>query len=119
MSVSMEAVRHRQRAFEAFAQAALDVRGEYIHDIILYGSVAREEATEQSDIDVLVVLDRDPPAELTKRPNILTDLAFDVGLEYNVKISIYILTIELFESRQNWSFLQNVIQDGYSFRGGD
>jgi predicted nucleotidyltransferase len=108
-------VRHRQRAFEAFAQAALDARGEHIHDIILYGSVAREEATEQSDVDVLVVLDQDPPTELTKRPNILTDIAGDVGLEYNVNISLYIPTSELFVSRQDWPFLRNVIQDGRSF----
>lgn len=119
MNVSTEAVRHRKRAFEAFARAALNARGEYIHDIILYGSVAREEATEHSDVDVLVVLDRNPPAELTKRPNILTDLAFDVGLAHNVKISLYIPTMELFESRQDWPFLQNVIRDGRSFQRGD
>jgi predicted nucleotidyltransferase len=116
--VSTEAVRHRQRAFEAFAEAALDARGEHIHGIILYGSVARREATERSDVDVLIILDEgELPEELTRRPNKLTDLAFDVGLEYNVKISLYIQTMELFENRRDRPFLQNVLQEGRSFQG--
>ena len=118
MNASTEAVCHRQRAFAEFAQAAMDARGEHIHDIILYGSVARREATERSDVDVLVILDEgELPDELTRRPNKLTDLAFDVGLEYNVKISLYIQTMELFENRRDRPFLQNVLQDGRSFRG--
>jgi predicted nucleotidyltransferase len=119
MSVSGGATRKRVRAFEAFAQAAQDARGEYIHDIILYGSVARNEATEQSDVDVLVVLNRDePPEELSKRPNKLSDLAFDVGLEYNVNISVHICSKKRFESYQDRPFLQNVLREGRSFQRG-
>lgn len=117
MSGSREAIHQRERAFEAFAQAAQDARGEHIHDIILYGSVARGEATEQSDVDVLVVLDEDKPSEeLSSRPNKLSDLAFDIGLEYNVHISIYIHPKEWFESHQDRPFLQNVLREGRSFQ---
>lgn len=120
MSTSTEAVKQRERAFAAFARAAQDAHGEHIDDIILYGSVARGEATERSDVDVLVILSGDePPEELATRPNTLTDLAFDIGLEYNVKISIYIKTRESFESRQDHPFLQNVRREGRSFRGDD
>lgn len=115
MSASRDAVRHREHVFEAFAQSAQELYGEQLHDIILYGSVARGDATEQSDVDVLVVLSEKPPEELTKRPNPLTDLAFDVGLEHDVKISIYFRTRELFESQQNHPFLRNVIREGRTF----
>lgn len=117
MSTSTEAVKQRERAFAAFARAALDAHGEHIDEIILYGSVARGEATERSDVDVLVVLYGDePPEELSTRPNTLTDLAFDIGLEYTVKISVFIETRDTFESRQDHPFLQNVRRDGRSFR---
>lgn len=116
MSASRDAVRHREHAFEAFAQSAQDLYGEQLHDIILYGSVARGDATQRSDVDVLVVLSKESqPEELTKRPNPLTDLAFDVGLEYDVKISIYIRTKESFESQQNHPFLRNVVREGRTF----
>lgn len=112
-------MKRRERAFTAFARAAQDVRGEHIHDIILYGSVARGDATERSDVDVFVVLSDEPPEELSTRPNTLTDLAFDIGLEYTVKISVYMKTKESFESRQDHPFLQNVRQEGQSVQGED
>lgn len=120
MSIHKEPVRRREQAFEAFAQAAQDAHGEHIYDIILYGSVARGEATERSDVDILVVLNEgDPPEELSTRPNKLSDLAFDIGLEYDVNMSLYIQKKELFESRQDRPLLQNVLRDGRSFLMGE
>lgn len=55
--------------------------------IILYGSWARDEATDDSDIDLLIVLagEVDPCEEIDRMADIFTDL----NLEHNVLIAIY------------------------------
>jgi len=60
---------------------------ERLKAIILYGSWARDEATEDSDIDVAVVLtgEVDPCEEIDRMADIFTDL----NLEHNVLIAVY------------------------------
>lgn len=41
---------------------ALVARGYPVHRVLLFGSVARDEATEDSDLDVAVVCDRFAPS---------------------------------------------------------
>ena len=51
----MEISERRRKAVEEFVRRALDRYGDRIESIILFGSVARGEAGEESDIDILVV----------------------------------------------------------------
>lgn len=95
-----------EQAFEAFAETAQDALGEQIHEIVLYGSVARDEAAEDSDVDVLIVVDSLDGTDQ------LHDLAFDIGLDHGVVISPQIQTTERFEARQDSPFLQNVLAEG-------
>ena len=53
----MEISEKRWKAVEEFVRRALDKYGDRIESIILFGSVARGEAKEDSDIDILVVGD--------------------------------------------------------------
>jgi len=55
--------------------------------IILHGSWARDEATDDSDIDLVVVLsgEVDPCEEIDRMADIFTDL----NLEHNVLIAVY------------------------------
>lgn len=109
--MSVQATRRRERSFEAFARRVKDAIGEDVHEIILYGSTARGEATETSDVDVLIVLGR--PRDSAQREMIST-LAFEVGLEFDVAISYLIQSKERFESRQNAPFLKHVLREGRS-----
>lgn len=106
MAACTDATQRRERAFEAFAQAATESFGERIHEIILYGSVARGEATEKSDVDVLVIF------EEMGNTDELFQLAFDVGMEYEVAIIPHLQTKKQFESRQEFPFLKSVLQEG-------
>ena len=101
--------RRRERAFEAFARAVADALGDSIHEIILYGSTARGEATERSDVDVLVVLN-----ERTQTEEVF-QLAFDIGTEHGVAIVPHLQTRDHFESRQDRPFLKNVLNEGRSY----
>ena len=61
--------------------------GVRLKNVILYGSWARGEATEDSDIDMAVVLEGDikPGKEIDRMIDIITD----INLKYGVLLSIY------------------------------
>ena len=59
-------------------------------DVRLFGSEARGEATSESDIDVLVVVQ--PESERTALKDRVIDIAFDVNLEFGVYVSPRVIT---------------------------
>jgi predicted nucleotidyltransferase len=80
-----------------------------LEKIILYGSQARGDATEYSDIDILVVLKSaiNPYDEIDKTSEIIADLC----LEYDVVISRHFISSEKFNN-QNTPFIYNVKKEG-------
>lgn len=107
--MSVSATRRRERSFEEFARRLQDELGDAVHEIVLYGSTARGEATETSDVDVLVVLGG---AVGEHQREVISTLAFDVGLEYDVAISYHVQSRSRYESRRDDPFLRNVRRDG-------
>jgi predicted nucleotidyltransferase len=61
-----------------------------IVDVRLFGSEARGEATPESDIDVLVIVQPDT-ARVSLEDRII-DIAFDVNVEFGVYISPRVVT---------------------------
>jgi len=61
-----------------------------LKQVILYGSWARGDATTESDIDLLVMLEGDviPGQEIDRMIDIITD----INLKYDVLISVYPLS---------------------------
>lgn len=108
--MSESASQPHQRAFEAFAERAQDTLGDSIHELFLFGSVARNEARGiDSDVDVFVVLDT------TECEDELRDIAYEVQLEYGVVVSVHVKSTERFEERKDHPFIKNVLRDGRSY----
>ena len=83
--------------------------GDKIREIILYGSYARGEATKDSDIDLLVLIDDTiDPFEVRRS---LSDLLFDILLEKGELISVIVLPKTFFEN-YNYPFIINVRKEG-------
>jgi predicted nucleotidyltransferase len=83
--------------------------GQSIKRIIVYGSHARGEATKNSDVDVLVLVDQSlKPSEVRGS---LGDLLFDIILEEGEVISVIAIPEELFEN-YNSPFMLNVRKEG-------
>jgi len=78
--------RHRE-AFEEFAERAQKEFGESLEKLVLYGSLARGEEKESSDVDVFAVVEEGYKKELR-------DLAFETGLDYEVSFSPIVKTEE-------------------------
>ncbi len=97
--------RHRE-AFEELAEKAEEELGDSLEKLILYGSVARDEQTEESDIDVFAVVGDESQIE------VLRDLAFDVSVDYGVFIVPLIKTSEEFEDKRETIFIREVENTG-------
>jgi len=76
-----------EKVLKEFKSQVKNLYGNRLKEIILYGSWARGEATEDSDIDLIVVLEGsvEPGKEIDRMIDIITD----INLRYNVLISVY------------------------------
>jgi len=83
--------------------------GDKIREIILFGSHVKGEATKDSDIDILVLIDDSiDPFEMRRS---LSDFLFDILLEYGELVSVIVLPERFFEN-YNYPFILNVKREG-------
>ena len=76
--------------------------------LVLYGSYARGEETEESDIDLLLLVSE----ELTQEEKILVDeIVSQLSLKYDVVLSCVDYPLKVYES-YNTPFLLNVKEEG-------
>jgi uncharacterized protein len=79
---------------QALQEAQDRITKEFAVDrMVLFGSMARGTADEESDVDLLVVLREQPSHEIRNR---ITSLVLDINLEYDTNLS------ELIVDRQTW-----------------
>ena len=89
-----------------------DLLGNHLNDVILYGSYARNEAEEGSDIDLMVLVDLSDE-EIIKFRSKVYDYAGDVFVKENIMLSPVIQNKTLFKnSLDSLPFYQNIINDG-------
>ena len=78
--------------------------------VILYGSVARGTQTEESDIDIAVILRSEENADMKER---MTDVVVDLELEHNKVLSILRIDYEKFKVWEDtMPFYKNMKKDG-------
>ncbi|WP_405293552.1 nucleotidyltransferase domain-containing protein [Methanobrevibacter sp.] len=95
---------NRKRIAHEFAKI---IKSDDIKLIMLYGSVARGDDTEESDIDILIV----SPIANELKPKI-HKIAINMILEKNEVISPRLMTEEHFNRTKDNPFLTNVLKDG-------
>lgn len=98
-----------QRAVLEFARRAREELGDRIVHIILYGSRARGDYTEDSDIDVLVVV-RDISAK--EADDRIFPFAYEMLDKYEELLFASVLTEEEYVASQARSFYINVAEEG-------
>jgi len=87
----------------------IKIYGENIKKMILYGSYVRGQATRDSDIDILVIVDQSlNPSEVRES---LSDLLFDILLEEGELVSVIAVPEHFFEN-YNSPFILNVKKEG-------
>jgi len=92
-----------------FREKAEKLYGSRLRNIILYGSFARGHATEDSDIDLAIVLEGNvvPGREIDR----LIDIVTELNLNHGVLISVYPVSEENYNSL-NSPLLMNIRREG-------
>lgn len=91
--------------------------GSKLNKIILYGSYARGDNTEESDIDILILLDCDA-AEVKRFRGRTAEMSSDISLEQEVFLAVLLRDRRNFEENATISpFYQNIIQEGITVYG--
>ena len=88
------------------------VYGNKLKAVILYGSVARGTATEESDIDIMVLVDG-TAQELRTFEDQLSDVSTDISIKYFKVFSIIDISYQEYMRWENTSpFYRNVSKEG-------
>lgn len=86
--------------------------GDKLDNVWLYGSYARGDFDEESDIDVMALVDLPKEMLATYRRKV-SDLTSDLDLKYDVLLSIKLQDKDTFSRFSNTlPFFQNVLKEG-------
>ena len=92
--------------------------GSRLADCYLYGSYARGDYDEESDVDILLTVDCGGYDDIRKYNDSLAEIDSDISLDHNVTVSIAVEPLEQFNRYANISpFYRNVIGEGIIYDG--
>lgn len=91
--------------------------GNKLNRIILFGSYARGDSTEESDIDIMIILNCDA-AETKKLRGVTAEMASDISLEREVFLSVLLRDKKHFEENLDFlPFYKNIVKEGIAVYG--
>ncbi|MGC9781242.1 MAG: nucleotidyltransferase domain-containing protein [Candidatus Heimdallarchaeota archaeon] len=99
------------RILEPVKNYLLEIYGQKVKEILLYGSQARREPTKDSDIDLLVVVS-DELDRITVRKS-LSDILWEILMEKDELISVIVVPESFYNNYQS-PFILMVKEEGIS-----
>lgn len=95
-----------------FSQQLKVILGDHLSKVIVYGSYARGDYQENSDVDVMILVDL-TVEEIKKIENEIYDLAFDIEMNRGIDISPIIKNEKQYEYWvDTLPFYRNVRKEG-------
>lgn len=92
--------------------AILSIPELHVREIILFGSYARGDANEESDVDIMILTDV-PREELNRFQHALVQISVDLGWEFTPLVSPCIQNYAFFrEWSEDLPFYRNVDKEG-------
>ena len=94
-----------------------EIFGNKLDSVILYGSYARGDYDEESDVDVMAKLYL-TAEEIRAYRRKVSELAFEIGLKYDILLSIKLQDKAMFDRYFNaMPFFRNITKDGVLIYG--
>jgi predicted nucleotidyltransferase len=91
-----------------FKKEIKQINGDNLKKVILFGSHARGKAEKNSDIDVILVFEKEPSIKIKNR---IREISNSLSLEYDVVIAEFLVTQSEFRKYKT-PFLLNVKKEG-------
>lgn len=86
-----------------------------LKDIYLYGSYARGDYHEESDVDILIVLDLEP-SEISEYRQPVAAIASDLSLKHDITVSVTMKpAIQIRKYMNIVPFYKNVLEEGIRY----
>jgi hypothetical protein len=101
-----------QKALDLFVEKVIEHQGDNLLKIILYGSVARGEANEDSDIDVLIILKECPLIIKEEIWDLSSDVMWDMKFDVNAYLQALPISIESSRGLNFYGLMLNVNKEG-------
>ena len=103
------------RIFNEVYEACHPLFGGVLKEAYLYGSYARGDYHEASDIDILLAVDLDP-LEIAKFRNAVAAISSDLSLKHDITVSVTMKPLEQFQKYADvLPFYKNVIKEGVRY----
>lgn len=97
---------------ERYREAVVRILGNQLERIILYGSYARGDFKQDSDIDIMILADIQPQ-ETSVYADKIYDVTYDFETEYGIEINPSIQSVQIYEQWKNvYPFFKNIEKDG-------
>lgn len=89
-----------------------EIYGDTLEAIILYGSYARGDFNDNSDIDIMILVKMDD-YQIKEKQNALSDLTFNYNFDNGIEIMPIVKNLEHFNKWLNaYPFYNNVRKEG-------
>ncbi len=106
-----------QTVLKLVRDSSKELYGEKLSRIILYGSYARGDHTDESDIDIMILLNCNME-EIKKLKGRTAEMASNISLEREVFLSILLRERKYFEDNCDiLPFYQNIVREGIRVYG--
>lgn len=87
--------------------------GKALEQLLVFGSVARNSATQASDIDILIVLNDDVVSVDWQLEKTLIDLLYPIELEDDVVFDMKMMgKQDFYERHRNMPFVERILKEG-------
>ncbi len=106
-----------QSLIEQYVSKVREIYGDHLKKVILYGSLARGDFREDSDADLMILLDLSD-LEIKAYRHQLSDMTFDFNLDHDLDIKPMAKSEEHFlKWVENYPFYANVAKEGVTLYG--
>lgn len=106
-----------QNILQKYVKEIMKIYGSHLKKVILYGSYARGDFREDSDVDIMILLDI-TDIETKMYFDRLIDTTFDFNMEYDLDIKPIVKSMDHFGKWvANYPFYANINKEGVTLYG--
>ncbi|MEW5693042.1 MAG: nucleotidyltransferase domain-containing protein [Candidatus Hydrogenedentota bacterium] len=97
-----------KQSIEEFSKKVKELLGDNLLEIKLYGSKVRGDDTQESDIDIMIVL-KDKNPQIREK---IADIAVDINLKYGIILALNIFSKYEYDKNMYFEtpFIKNVLK---------